>query len=120
MGSPWSLGPPSPNTVAFVEARLPAALDPFEELILLTHVPPFREAAWHEGKVSNDDWLPFMASKPMGDVLKDALAARPDRKVTVLCGHTHSAGEVEILPNLIVKTGGAEYRNPELQLPIVV
>ena len=40
--------------------------------------------------------------------------------LTVLCGHTHGAGEVKILPNLLVKTGGAEYKKPELQNPIFI
>ena len=40
--------------------------------------------------------------------------------MTVLCGHTHGKGEVQILPNLIVKTGGADYGKPELQNPIFI
>ena len=35
--------------------------------------------------------------------------------LTVLCGHTHGTGCAEILPNLVVKTGGAEYGHPKLQ-----
>jgi hypothetical protein len=35
--------------------------------------------------------------------------------MSVLCGHTHGAGEARILPNLDVKTGGAEYGGPSLQ-----
>ena len=39
----------------------------------------------------------------------------PQKKLTVLCGHPHGAGVAHILPNLIVKTGGATYGRPELQ-----
>jgi hypothetical protein len=35
--------------------------------------------------------------------------------MTVLCAHTHSSGQVTILPNLLVKTGGEEYGSPEIQ-----
>jgi hypothetical protein len=35
--------------------------------------------------------------------------------MTVLCGHTHSSGEAQILPNLRVLTGGAVYGKPALQ-----
>jgi hypothetical protein len=38
-----------------------------------------------------------------------------DRKMTVLCGHTHNSGLAEILPNLEVKTGSAAYGMPQLQ-----
>jgi hypothetical protein len=32
----------------------------------------------------------------------------------VLCGHTHGQGEVTMLPNLRVQTGGAEYGKPKV------
>ncbi len=35
--------------------------------------------------------------------------------MTVLCGHTHSSGVVQILENLSVRTGAAEYGEPKLQ-----
>ena len=78
-------------------------------------MPPFREACWHEGRISDDDWLPHFTCKAVGDVLSEAMRARPDRQMTVLCGHTHGAGEAEILPNLRVSTGGAVYGEPEVQ-----
>jgi hypothetical protein len=39
----------------------------------------------------------------------------PDRNMTVFCGHTHSSGVAQILPNLLVKTGGAVYGKPQIQ-----
>jgi len=39
----------------------------------------------------------------------------PDKKLTVLCGHTHSPGAAQILPNLEVLTGSAEYGSPTIQ-----
>jgi hypothetical protein len=43
------------------------------------------------------------------------MTAHPDRRMTVLCGHTHSPGEAQILPNLQVLTGGAVYGAPTVQ-----
>jgi hypothetical protein len=40
--------------------------------------------------------------------------------MTVLCGHTHGAGRAQLLPNLEVKTGGADYGWPNLQEPLLV
>ncbi|MHC5536697.1 metallophosphoesterase family protein [Singulisphaera rosea] len=96
-------------------AVLPEALERFQHVIVLTHVPPFRESCWHEGKVSDDNWLPFFSCKAVGDALQEAMATAPDRQMTVLCGHTHGAGEAQILPNLRVLTGGAEYGKPGVQ-----
>ncbi len=60
-------------------------------------------------------WLPHFSCRAVGDVLKKCMSAYPDRQMTVLCGHTHSSGQATILPNLLVKTGGAEYGSPMIQ-----
>jgi 3',5'-cyclic AMP phosphodiesterase CpdA len=97
-----------------------AALERFERVIVLTHVPPFNEACWHEGQISNDAWLPHFACPTAGRALVRALDDRPACLVSVLCGHTHGAGEADILPNLHVSTGGAVYGAPTLQRVIEV
>ena len=82
---------------------------------LLTHVPPFREAAVYRGRPSDEDWAPHFSCKAMGDLLIEVMADHPTRKLTVLCGHTHGGGESKILPNLLVLTGQAKYRHPAIQ-----
>jgi Icc protein len=103
------------EAAAHFRAVLPEALERFRHVIVLTHVPPFREACWHEGRISDDDWLPHFTCKAAGDTLCEAMAARPDRQMMVLCGHTHSPGEAPILANLRVLTGGAVYGEPKVQ-----
>jgi 3',5'-cyclic-AMP phosphodiesterase len=80
------------EAAAFVEELLPSAAERFGELIFLTHVPPFREAAWHEGQASADDWLPHFSCRAVGDVLVRVMTAHPGCALTVLCGHTHGEG----------------------------
>ncbi len=87
----------------------------FLHIIVLTHVPPFTEACWHQGEISADDWLPHFSCQAMGDVLKNIMATEHDKQMTVFCEHTHSSGECQILPNLLVKTGEAKYGAPKLQ-----
>ncbi|NOZ27574.1 MAG: metallophosphoesterase [Chloroflexi bacterium] len=94
---------------------LPEACSRFRDILLLTHVPPFREASRHKGQISDDESLPHFSCQAVGDVLLDVMTRHPENRLTVLCGHTHSPGEVSILPNLHVKTGGAEYGRPDLQ-----
>lgn len=98
-----------------LRTTLASALATHETVIVATHVPPFAEAAWHEGKRSEDDWVPYFACKAVGDVLLEAAEANPHRHLLVLCGHTHGAGEVRMRPNLQVITGGAVYGQPEIQ-----
>jgi len=98
---------------------LPEALESHEHVLVLTHVPPFQEACWHRGGYSDDDWLPYFTCKALGDVLLSEARRRPDRQITVLCGHTHSGGECHPLPNLRVLTGAAEYGHPGVQPPLL-
>lgn len=103
------------EAAAWVRQVLPPAVERFQRLYFVTHVPPFREACWHEGGISNDQWLPHFASGVMGEALTEVIGPRPDCEVTVLCGHTHSRGVVQILPNLVVRTGGAVYGSPTVE-----
>jgi Icc protein len=105
---------------AHLRRVLPVALARFEHVVVLTHVPPFREACWHENCLSDDAWAPHFTCKAVGDALLEVAAAHPHRSIAVLCGHTHGAGECWPLPNLVVRTGGAEYEQPAAQAPIVV
>jgi hypothetical protein len=101
------------EAAASVARVLPEALDRFESVVFLTHVPPFEAACRHEGRISDKDWLPHFTCKAVGDVLVRRMRERPDRRLTVLCGHTHGNGVARILPNLEVRTGGARPRQPE-------
>ena len=94
---------------------LPLVAKKHNKIIVLIHVPPFREATWHEGQISGDDWLPFFSCKVVGDVLKSFMEQHSMIEMTVLCGHTHSFGQCEVLPNLKVVTGRAEYCVPKVQ-----
>jgi Icc protein len=103
------------EAAAYLAPVLDDALARFAHVLVATHVPPFRAACWHEGGISGDDWLPWFTCKAVGDVLHAAASARPEREIVVICGHTHSGGEVQILPNLRVVTGGAQYGAPAAQ-----
>ncbi len=102
-------------TVSYVDRLLPEALRQYERVVLVTHVPPFREACLYEGEVSDDHHLPHFACRALGESLLQIMSEFPDGHLTVLCGHTHGRAHVEVAPNLIVKTGGAEYGSPAIQ-----
>lgn len=104
----------------YLRETLPLALDRYPHVMLLTHVPPFKESCWYQGQVSTDEWLPFFACQAVGDVLRELMLARPDAHLTVYCGHTHHSGTAHILPNLKVITGAAEYGTPQVNAVIDV
>jgi len=84
-------------------------------VLVLTHVPPFWEAAWHEGQLANKDWVPWFTCSAIGKVLMDAAIEYPSVVFDVLCGHTHSASQYSPVQNLTVYTAGAEYGAPSVQ-----
>lgn len=86
-----------------------------KKIIVLTHIPPFKEACMHQGKISDDDWQPYFSSKATGDVLLRVAQENLDVEFLVLCGHTHSEAYHQALSNLIVKAGRAEYYQPIVQ-----
>jgi len=93
---------------------LPPALAKYRDVLLITHVPPFREACWHEGNISDDHWLPHFTCQAAGQAILEVMQAHPDNRLTVLCGHTHGHGETQPLQNVQVVTGGAQYGAPAI------
>ena len=81
----------------------------YPNVIAVTHVPPFREAAWHQGQTSSDDFLPHFACKVVGDIMRAVMREHPTSNLLVLCGHTHGGGEFLASENIRVLTGEAEY-----------
>ena len=95
---------------------LMAAAGQYADVLVLTHVPPFREAAWYRGAICGDDWLPATTCKALGDLIATVAASHPQLRVTVLCGHTHGEGEATPLPNVRALTQGAKYGDPTFRL----
>lgn len=96
----------------WLQDRLPAALEQWPLVFLVTHAPPFREACWYEGQISDDHWAPHFVNWALGEALLHVMNRYIKRRVIVLCGHTHGAGITRPLPNLTVYTGKAEYGSP--------
>ena len=97
------------NLVAAIKNHRP------KKVIVLIHVPPFKEACLYEGKISSEDFLPFFSSKVTGDVLLKIAQENTTIEFLALCGHTHSKASWNPCDNLVVKVGAAEYMKPEIQ-----
>lgn len=103
------------EAAAHLTRALPLAAERCQHIVVLTHVPPFREACWHDGRLSDDEWAPHFTCLAVGDVLREFMQRHTNHQMTVLCGHTHSLGRAQILENLTVLTGAAEYGAPRIQ-----
>lgn len=109
------------EAAAHFECWLPQAAARHRRLFIVTHVPPFAEACRHAGQPSDASWLPHYSCKIVGDVLRRVLGDHPRCSATVLCGHTHGAADVQVMPNLRVLSGGVpEYGQPRIQRTFVL
>lgn len=93
---------------------LRAALDEHSSALVVTHVPPLREACWHEGRLSDDEWVPHFTCIAAGEAMLEVMRERPDRRLLVVCGHTHGGGSTRPLDNVEIHTGPADYGRPAI------
>jgi 3',5'-cyclic-AMP phosphodiesterase len=108
------------EAASYLQDTLERALESHDEVILLTHVPPFLEACWYQGQAILGEWTPHFTCGAVGDVLRSVMSSHPNKYLRVYCGHTHNGGVAQVLPNLRVDTGDAEYHQPALLSPIRV
>lgn len=102
------------EAASHVREQLMLALPHYEQVFVLTHVPPFRAACWYQGTISDDEWAPHFVCQAMGRAILDVASIYPNKEITVLCGHTHSEGECQPSSNVRVITGAAEYGSPSI------
>jgi hypothetical protein len=95
--------------------KLEAAAEGCRNVVVVTHVPPFEGACWHEGKNSSEGWLPWLTCDAVGRAILDVAGRHPATSFLVLCGHTHSPGRYAPAPNVLVHTAGAIYGHPAIQ-----
>jgi Icc protein len=95
--------------------KLEAAAGQCRNVIVVTHVPPFEGACWHEGTTSSEGWLPWLTCDAVGRTILDVAGRHAATRFLVLCGHTHSLGRYAPAPNVLVHTAGASYGDPSVQ-----
>jgi len=84
-------------------------------IVVATHVPPFVEALPTSGRLSRVEWHPLLVSGATGRVLRHFATTHPDHQIEVLAGHSHAAGDVQILPNLRCRVAAARYGAPRVE-----
>jgi len=84
-------------------------------IVVATHVPPFVEALPATGRLSRVEWHPLLVSGATGAVLRRFAAAHPDHQIEVLAGHSHTARDVRLLPNLRCRVAAARYGAPRVE-----
>ena len=90
--------------------KLLEAVKNFQNVILVTHVPPFVEACFDRSlRICGEFKLPFYTCKVIGDMLLEVMNENPACQMTVLSGHTHEKADVKIVENLRVRVKESGY-----------
>lgn len=86
------------------------AVKNYQNVILVTHVPPFIEICLDRSlRICGEYKLPFYTCKAVGDLLLEVMTVNPSCQMTVLCGHTHEKADAQILQNLQVRVKESGY-----------
>jgi len=99
----------------YAEKVLPLAFDAGNSHVFFaTHVPTFPENSVYNGMISDNHWMPHFSNKHLGDALLKIMASYPEKKLTILQGHSHGKTQFHPKPNIVSHTGFAKYRSPAL------
>jgi predicted phosphohydrolase len=94
---------------------LPYALQCYGHVFVATHVPPFTWAAFYNGKPCGGTHLPHYANFSAGCVIRGISKSFSKSRLSVLCGHTHSAANVSASGRVRVIVGQARTQHPQIQ-----
>ncbi|HEY8560553.1 MAG TPA: metallophosphoesterase [Pyrinomonadaceae bacterium] len=86
------------------------AVENYQKVILVTHVPPFVEVCFDRNlRIIDEFKQPFYTCKAIGDLLLEVMPKHPECRMTVLCGHLHEKADQNILENLRVRVKESGY-----------
>jgi 3',5'-cyclic AMP phosphodiesterase CpdA len=103
------------NCAKYFRGLLPYALTCHRHVWIATHVPPFSQAALYDGQPCDRLRQPFFANIAAGGVICSIGRKFLDRRLTVICGHTHSRSTVRAAENIDVLVGAARPGTPDFQ-----
>lgn len=92
-------------SASYFRDLLPYALQCYRHVLVATHAPVLEQAALYDGRKCGSQFLPHFVNISAGGVLIGMARNHPRSRMTVLCGHTHSAARVRGGANLEVLVG---------------
>lgn len=92
---------------ANLKTKLDEALNTYQTVYILTHMPGWKEAVRGLGSETEAFWLPYNINYHMGLMIEEVMADRDDQHVVVLSGHTHQPSMLNVSHNIecIVQRG---------------
>lgn len=96
-------------STATLQSKLEVALERYQTVYILTHMPPWAETTRAVGTEMEAFWLPYNVNSQMGKMIEAVMQGRNDKKVVVLAGHTHVPVVVHVSHNIECIVQGGKY-----------
>lgn len=95
------------QSTAALKIKLEKALEKFQTVYAMTHMPPWREAVRGLGTELEEFWLPYSINHDMGKMIEGVMRDRGNQNVVVLSGHTHTPAIINVSHNIecVVQNG---------------
>lgn len=93
------------TSAAYFREILPYALACYQRVFVATHAPVVEQAAIYCGRRCGPRHLPHYVNRSAGAALAGIAKYYPKNRITVLCGHTHSAARAKAGANVEVLVG---------------
>lgn len=97
------------ESAARIESRLAEAIERFQTVYVLTHVPPWPEATRAVGTLLERFWLPYNTNVAMGRAIERVMAGRKKRRAVILAGHTHEPHVIQVSRSVTCMVARASY-----------
>jgi Icc-related predicted phosphoesterase len=104
----------------YIKKILRQAFLTYERAIILTHTPPIEKACFYDNQPCDANWAPHFVCKALGDAVQEIMKEFPNKELLILCGHSHSGSDIQLMPNLRILTGQSELGQPQVQGIILV
>lgn len=85
----------------------------YKKVVILTHVPPFDELCYYDGRQQSKEYLPYFCNRPLGNAIRSVVDDMPSTEFYLFCGHTHHSAIYDY-NNLHGVTIGAKYGDPKV------
>jgi predicted MPP superfamily phosphohydrolase len=92
--------------------KLEKALQNFQTVHILCHVPPWAEAVRGIGTITEEFWLPYNINSGMGKMIEEVMADRGNQNVVVSAGHTHQPAIIKVSHNIECVVQNGKYLGP--------
>jgi len=91
----------------------------YDEIIMVTHVPPFVRMCTYKNEPTETNALPFFSCSSLGDMIIAVKDKFPDKTLTILAGHTHYAATFNF-DKIYGYVADAEYGEPKVYQTLTV